>query len=435
MRGFRTPVAMGGILAGLLLFVVAFVLGRADVAVTGGVLVTAVAIAWRRVPPAPPGILLTPLDRDAAEEDAGAPGPGPGPGPGPQTMRVRVDVSGPDAELVRVVATALSVDVHRIAVTGSSSILVRVPLVHSGIRHLLAVTGESVGADGVWATRPAEPGILRSATEPATRAVPFLPVPHALAGMSGAHEATRAGDGGEFLEIRPFASGDRLRRIDWKATARVGRAPGDLYVRKTYATSDATIAIVVDDGDDLSGLTGDWMTGDPLLDAPRSLDVAREAAWSLASAYLDAGDQVSLHVLSRAGGTVPRGSGARQRERLRAAIVQVAAGQRIGRERTPRVVPGALVVVLSTFLDDDVVRLVDLWRAAGHRVLAIDTLPRLRAERLTRELAAASRIVLGEREDRLRAVGASGADVLAWDAPAGERAAALRGFARARRRR
>ena len=269
MRGFRTPVAMGGILAGLLLFVVAFVLGRADVAVTGGVLVTAVAIAWRRVPPAPPGILLTPLDRDAAEEDAGAPGPGPGPGPGPQTMRVRVDVSGPDAELVRVVATALSVDVHRIAVTGSSSILVRVPLVHSGIRDLLAVTGESVGADGVWATRPAEPGILRSATEPATRAVPFLPVPHALAGMSGAHEATRAGDGGEFLEIRPFASGDRLRRIDWKATARVGRAPGDLYVRKTYATSDATIAIVVDDGDDLSGLTGDWMTGDPLLDRDR----------------------------------------------------------------------------------------------------------------------------------------------------------------------
>jgi uncharacterized protein (DUF58 family) len=308
-------------------------------------------------------------------------------------------------------------------------------VVHSGIHDLVAVAARSIGADGVWLSPASAPGVLRGATNPVPWAVPFLPVPRALAGMSGVHEARRAGDGGEFLEIRPFVAGDRLRRIDWKATARVARRPGELYVRRTYATSDASIAIVLDDGDDLAGLTGDWFTADPGLDAPRSLDIAREAAWSLASAYLDAGDQVSLHLLSRAGGTVPRGSGIRHRERLRAAIVAVEAGRRLTRERTPRVVPGALIVVLSTFLDDDMVQLVELWRAAGHRVLAVDTLPRLRSERLTPEMATAARIVLGERADRLRAVTSAGADVLAWDAPPGERAAALRGFARARRRR
>ena len=428
MDGARTPVALAGAVSGLLMFIVSLFLGRGDVAVMGAVLLVAVAVVWRRVPERPPRVALTRLPAQPDDADGAAASPS-------ATARVRVEVDDADAEVVRLEITALGQDVHRVAVGGRTSLEVRVPVVHSGIHDLTAVTGRSIGADGVWLSRSSASEGLRAATNPVARSVPFLPVPRALAGMSGAHEATRAGDGGEFLEIRPFVAGDGLRRIDWKATARVARRPGELFVRRTYATSDAAIAIVIDDGDDLAGLTGDWFTADPGLDAPRSLDVAREAAWSLAGAYLDAGDQVSLHLLSRAGRTVPRGSGIRHRERLRAAIVAVEAGRRLTRERTPRVVPGALVVVLSTFLDDDMVTLVELWRAAGHRVLAVDTLPRLRTERLTPEMAAAARIVLGERADRLRAVTSAGADVLVWDAAPGERAAALRGFARARRRR
>jgi hypothetical protein len=140
-------------------------------------------------------------------------------------------------------------------------------------------------------------------------------------------------------------------------------------------------------------------------------------------------------VLSRVRGAVPRGSGARHRERLRAAIVHASAQLRYARVRTPTVAPGALVVLLSTFLDDEPVRLVGLWRAAGHRVLAVDTLPRLLPQRLRRELQAAARVILGERDDRLADVRGMGADLLAWDASEGERAAALRAMTRMRRRR
>ncbi|MFN4773266.1 MAG: DUF58 domain-containing protein, partial [Gemmatimonas sp.] len=32
------------------------------------------------------------------------------------------------------------------------------------------------------------------------------------------HASARPGDGGEFRDLHPYAPGDRVRRIDWKAT-------------------------------------------------------------------------------------------------------------------------------------------------------------------------------------------------------------------------
>ena len=205
-------------------------------------------------------------------------------------------------------------------------------------------------------------------------------------------------------------------------------------MRRTLATSDIDVAIVIDDGDDVTGKVGDWVRGDRALGLITSMDVAREAAWSLATAYLDRADQVSFQVLSHLSTAVPRGSGARHRERLRAAIAAVTAQQRMVRTRTPVLPPAALVVLLSTFLDDEPVRLAGLWRAGGHRVVAVDVLPQLRTERLRREEIAAARIVLGARHDRLAEVRAMGADVLGWDVDAGTRAAGLRALTRQRRR-
>jgi uncharacterized protein (DUF58 family) len=270
--------------------------------------------------------------------------------------------------------------------------------------------------------------------EPERTAVPFLPVPSRLRGLTGAHQSGRPGDGGEFRDIHPFATGDRLRRIDWKATARLGRRPGDLYVRRTNATSDVDVAIVLDDADDVGEAVAEWTLGDPTLSGTTSMDVARDAAWSLASAYLDAGDSVSFQVLSRAGGAVPRGSGGRQRERLRAAIAATSPHPRfLTRARTPLVASGALVVLLSTFLDGDAGRLAALWRAAGHRVLAVDILPTANSDALNRRQRTALRVVLGTRRERLHGLRALGADVIAWHQPPAERAAELRVLARPRR--
>ena len=54
------------------------------------------------------------------------------------------------------------------------------------------------------------------------------PVAPAAPAPTGAHRLTPVGpggDGGDFRDIHPFTAGNRLRRIDWKATAREGRTP------------------------------------------------------------------------------------------------------------------------------------------------------------------------------------------------------------------
>jgi len=417
-----TPAPGVGIGAGTILFAVGAIAGRADVVVFGMVLVVAVAVSLaRRRPEDAPDVDLTEQARDAGD---------------PTAARIRLDVDAPDAEIVIVTVVAREAETLRAVFTGpEASAVVRVPILHSGEMDIVSASVLAAGADAVWIGEPTQGVRIRRVIQPRAVPVPFLPLPAALRGLTGAHDALRAGDGGEFRDIHPYAPGDRLRRIDWKATARLGRRPGDLYVRRTFATSDLDVALVLDDGDDLDGMIHGWILGDRMTPHPTSMDIAREAAWSLASAYLAPADQVSFQVLSRARGAVPRGSGARHRERLRAAIVHASAQLRYARVRTPTVAPGALVVLLSTFLDDEPVRLVGLWRAAGHRVLAVDTLPRLLPQRLRRELQAAARVILGERDDRLADVRGMGADLLAWDASEGERAAALRAMTRMRRRR
>ena len=85
-----------------------------------------------------------------------------------------------------------------------------------------------------------------------------LPLPRRLQAMTGSHESARIGDGGEFRDIHPFTAGDRLRRIDWKATARRGQSAADLYVRRTNALADATVLIVMDSRDDVGEQVAEW---------------------------------------------------------------------------------------------------------------------------------------------------------------------------------
>ncbi|KRA23134.1 hypothetical protein ASD65_00900 [Microbacterium sp. Root61] len=425
MQARPSPAAAAGVGVGLVVIAGALIAGRADVALVGVVLIVAVAASGlTRMRGMPTSVTLTrlPLERDG--DLAVAP--------------VRVEVAAEGAQLVPLRLTASSVDVHWLTAAGpTADIVVRVPVAHSGRQTLLAVTAGAAGPDALTVTGTGPDVQVAMTLDPPVLRMRGIPVPPRPTGLTGAHQSLRPGDGGEFRDIHPFTPGDRLRRVDWKATARLGRSPGDLYVRRTFATSDIDVALVLDDTDDVGADVSDWALQDPTLVGARSLDVAREAAWSLASAYLDASDQVSFQVLSRPRSQVPRGSGARHRERLRASIATASAHARQDRRvRAPLVPAGALVVLLSPFLDDDVARLATLWRAAGHTTLAVDTLPAPRLGGLTREQRVAARIVLGEHDDRLHAVRASGVDVLVWAGAGGdeERAAALRALVRPRRR-
>ena len=64
----------------------------------------------------------------------------------------------------------------------------------------------------------------------------------ARAGMGGEHAARRRGGSAEFLEHRPYHSGDDLRRIDWLAFARTGEP----FFKLFRAEEDTVVRIVVD---------------------------------------------------------------------------------------------------------------------------------------------------------------------------------------------
>jgi hypothetical protein len=94
-------------------------------------------------------------------------------------------------------------------------------------------------------------------------------------------------------------------------------------------------------------------------------------------------------------------------------------------QRPPRLPSGALIVVFSTFLDEDPAQLAQLWRHAGHRVVAVDVLPTVSTKHLPSRVSLAYRVVRLERADRLLSLSRSGVEVVAWDGDAQVELAAL----------
>jgi uncharacterized protein (DUF58 family) len=110
------------------------------------------------------------------------------------------------------------------------------------------------------------------------------------AGLVGLTRSRRPGDGSEFASVRPFQTGDRLRRIHWPRSLRTGT----LYVTSTWSDQDSHVVIVVDAMNDV-GATG-GIDG-----AASSLDVTVRAAGAIAEHHLHRGDRVALHVVGARG--------------------------------------------------------------------------------------------------------------------------------------
>jgi hypothetical protein len=91
---------------------------------------------------------------------------------------------------------------------------------------------------------------------------------------------------------------------------------------------------------------------------------------------------------------------------------------------------GSVVFVLSSFFEGAAAQTALLWRASGHRVVAVDVLPRLDRARLTRTQTIGLRTVLAERENVFADLEGAGVDVVTW---AEDPAAALASIAGARR--
>jgi uncharacterized protein (DUF58 family) len=96
--------------------------------------------------------------------------------------------------------------------------------------------------------------------------------------FAGNQVARTRGEGIEFADLRPFAPGDRLRRINWRASAR----RGTLWVNEAHPERNADIVLFLDTFAEASR------------GGPGTLDLAVGAAGSLAERYLRHKDRVGL---------------------------------------------------------------------------------------------------------------------------------------------
>ena len=96
--------------------------------------------------------------------------------------------------------------------------------------------------------------------------------------FAGNQVARARGEGIEFADLRPFTPGDRLRRINWRASAR----RGDLWVNEAHPERNADIVLFLD------------VFAEVRRSGPGTLDLAVGAAGSLAERYLRDKDRVGL---------------------------------------------------------------------------------------------------------------------------------------------
>jgi uncharacterized protein (DUF58 family) len=180
----------------------------------------------------------------------------------------------------------------------------------------------------------------------------------------GNQTARSKGDGIEFADIRSWSPGDRVRSINWRATAR----RGELHVNQQHPERNTDVVLFLDTFTDVHhGMRG-------------TLDLTVRAATSLAHRYLQRKDRVGIVSFGGYLSWLLPESGTRQLYRIVDSLLQMdvvlsfaAKGLDVLPPRT--LPPKALVLALSPLLDRrSAAALLDL-RARGYDLVVIEVSP------------------------------------------------------------
>jgi uncharacterized protein (DUF58 family) len=193
-----------------------------------------------------------------------------------------------------------------------------------------------------------------------------MPLPHHLPPMYthasfGNYVSRSAGEGLEFASIRPYGSGDRVRRVHWRTSLRRQQ----LYVTDYYRERNADIVILLDI---LVSL------GSP---QANTLDVSVRAAAALAAHYLYHKDRVGLIHYGGVCTWILPATGQLQLYRLLDSLLGTQTlfsylTADIARIPPRALPPGALIFVITTMLDARIdVALHDLLARGFQLVLVI----------------------------------------------------------------
>lgn len=233
-------------------------------------------------------------------------------------------------------------------------------------------------------------------------------------GLVGAHRSARAGSGTELAGIRGFEPGDRLRRINWRVSARTGH----LHVTTTRSEEDTGLLLVVDAVADLGASGG--------VDGPASsLDQTVRAAAAVAEHAVRQGDRVALRVVSGDGASVGSGSGQVHLRRILGTLAGIRpSGLAEGQADRVRLhaTEGTVVVLLSPLLGDHVATFAMTLLHRGVATLVVDTLPEDAAPEVARGVDPgvvdlAWRMRRLEREAARTALVGRGCPVVTWRGP------------------
>lgn len=226
-----------------------------------------------------------------------------------------------------------------------------------------------IAAGGLLHTRVSLTEAMSQQVQPDTLWTDFnSDLPKAI-GFVGVHRSRRHGDAAELAEVRHFQPGDRLRRIDWRTSAR----SRDLYVNATESERDADVSLVLD-------LTHEVGESGGINGQMSALDTTVRAAMGVADQFIQQGDQVSVFEFSAQPRKLRAGSGQRQRAALAAWItgisvpdspLEVSARRYLAMMQPHQ----GLHIVLTPFLTPSSLQLIGLLNRMGRPVTCINTLP------------------------------------------------------------
>jgi len=232
------------------------------------------------------------------------------------------------------------------------------------------VVGERVALTSAWA------GFRWGPVAPADRPLTVLPSAPPYdsraeqprpKGLVGAHRSTQPGQGSELAGIRAFQPGDRLRRINWRVSARTGT----LHTTTTRAEQDAGLLLVVD-------LLSEHGASGGVGGSASSLDLTVRAAAALAEHAAAQGDRVALKPVGGRARPVPAGVGRRHLRRVLGALADVRPAASPYDDATRlnlRVGAGTTVIILSPLLAEAIGTTAATLTRRGIPTVVIDTLP------------------------------------------------------------
>lgn len=259
---------------------------------------------------------------------------------------------------------------------------------------------------GLLACRPVVTPAYGVRVYPVTEPFNAIEAMPAAAGLVGAHRSRRMGEGGELAGVRPFAPGDRLRRIDWRVSLRTR----DLHVASTLSDRDAEVVLLLD-------VLGEVGLSGGVGGSASVLDTTVRASAAVAEHYLQRGDRVSLLEYGAAARRLRPATGRRQYLIVLEWLLDVRPDpmEHEGDFGAHHVSSDALVVVLTPLIDPRAADMLASLAQAGRFVVAVDTLPAQAApDARTPWTPLATRLWRLERDNVLGRLREHGVPVVEW---------------------